>query len=191
MGPALFQIKRHGDERGWFSETFSAKALAAAGVTTAFVQDNHSYSAAANTIRGLHFQTPPSAQAKLVRCLRGEIWDVIVDLRAGSPTYGKWEGVILSGVNRLQLFVPEGYGHGFQTLVPDCEIVYKVSAPYDPAADGGVAWDDPDIAVQWKDISVPPTLSQKDLIQPSFSGWHSPFVYDGTPFNGIHPVDAS
>ncbi len=191
MAPALFQIKRHGDERGWFSETYSARALAAQGITTQFVQDNHSYSAAANTIRGLHFQAPPSAQAKLVRCLRGEIWDVIVDLRQGSPTYGKWEGVLLSESTGLQLFVPEGYGHGFQTLVPDCEIVYKVSAPYDPATDGGVAWDDADIGVAWKPLAEAPTLSQKDTAMPKLTDWQSPFGYDGMPFDGIRPVDAA
>ncbi len=183
MTPKFIETKKFGDSRGWFSETYSAARLQALGITDDFVQDNHSYSAAPNTIRGIHFQSPTSAQAKLVRCLRGEIWDVIVDLRAGSPTFGDWRGVLLSEANGYQLYVPIGFGHGFQTLVPDCEVVYKVSAFYDPLADGGIAWNDPTIGIEWKSIPSEPIVSEKDRAMPPLSHWQSPFLYNGEPFN--------
>jgi dTDP-4-dehydrorhamnose 3,5-epimerase len=185
MKPIILQNSRFGDDRGWFSETYSAEKLKTFGIDVVFVQDNHSYSASANTIRGIHFQTPPCAQAKLVRCLRGEIWDVIVDLRSGSPTFGQWAGVILSAENNQQLFVPEGYGHGFQTLSTDCEIVYKVSEPYSPENDGGIAWDDPAVGIEWKAMTGQPILSSKDVKQPTLDRWNSNFVYNDVPFDGI------
>ena len=145
----LVPTRRFGDDRGWFSETYSAPALAAFGVRETYVQDNHSMSQPAGTLRGLHFQTPPHAQAKLVRCVRGAVFDVAVDLRLGSPTYGRWVAATLTAQNGLQLAVPAGFAHGFLTLEPETEIIYKVSALYAPAHDGGVLWSDPEIAVAW------------------------------------------
>ena len=143
----LVEAPRFGDERGWFMETYNARRWADQGVAADFVQDNQSYSSAVGTLRGLHFQRPPHAQAKLVRCVRGSILDVAVDLRAGSPTYGQWVGAVLDALNGRQLFVPAGFAHGFVTLVPDCEIAYKVSDFYAPECDGGIRWDDLEIAV--------------------------------------------
>ncbi len=181
MIPKLIKTVRHGDARGWFSETYSAARLIDMGIDAVFVQDNHSFSREPNTIRGLHFQTPPFAQSKLVRCLKGRIWDVIVDLRHGSPTYGNWAGVELSEENGDQLFVPMGFAHGFQTLTENCEIAYKVSAPYAPQHDGGLMWNDGDIGVQWQTVDTPLMVSAKDAELPNLSHWQSPFEYDGVP----------
>lgn len=181
MSVRLIRPRRFEDDRGWFTEVHSDAAFRALGIDCRFVQDNHSLSRPVHTLRGLHFQTPPFAQAKLVRCIRGSIFDVAVDLRRGSPTFARWIGVELSAANGDQLFVPEGFAHGFLTLEPDTEVTYKVSAPYAPDCDGGIRWDDPAIAVAWPLAGTDPVLSAKDAALPSLAGFQSPFGYDGTP----------
>ena len=176
----LIRPRRHGDARGWFTETYNRATFAALGIDATFVQDNHSWSAAPFTLRGLHFQTPPDTQAKLVRCVRGRIFDVAVDVRARSPTWGQWVGAELSADNGDQLFVPTGFAHGFLTLEADCEVVYKCSALYAPASDGGIAWDS--VGVAWPlPAGAPPELSDKDTLLPPLSAFDSPFDYDGDP----------
>ncbi len=181
----LIQSRRFGDDRGWFMETCSPAILASAAIDVSFVQDNHSYSRPAGTIRGIHFQRPPHAQAKLVRCLHGRIMDFAVDLRRGSPTYGGHIGVELSADNGLQLFLPVGFGHAFVTLEPDVEVAYKVSDIYAPDCDGGLVWDDPMIAINWPLPPEGPTLSAKDTQLPRLADFDSPFVYDGAPLVGL------
>jgi dTDP-4-dehydrorhamnose 3,5-epimerase len=181
----LIETKRFVDERGWFAETYQRDRLAAMGVIEQFVQDNHSMSVAAGTLRGIHFQRPPHAQAKLVRCLRGRIWDVAVDLRRGSPTYGRWTAVELSAENGRQLYVPLGFGHAFLTLEPNCEVTYKASDFYAPASDGGIRWDDPTIAVSWPMGAENVQLSPKDAVLPLLAEFESPFTYDGRPLEPI------
>ena len=168
---------RFGDDRGWFSETFNATRMSAAGLTMAWVQDNHSMSAKPGTLRGLHFQSPPHAQDKLVRCTRGAVWDVAVDIRRGSPHYGKWVGVDLTPQNGRQLLVPKGFLHGFVTRAPDTEVQYKCSDIYAPTCDGGIRWNDPDLGIDWG--ITDPTLSAKDTVAPFLRDFHSPF--DWTP----------
>ena len=141
--------RRHQDDRGFFSEVFRIDAMRAAGITCAFVQENHVRSRASGTIRGLHFQIGNAAQAKLIRCSRGSILDVAVDIRRGSPWFGRHAAVTLSAENWRQLFVPTGFAHGYCTLEPDTEVIYKVSAYYDPAAERGLAWDDEAIGIDW------------------------------------------
>lgn len=177
-GVLILTPPRFGDERGWFCETWNAPRLAAAGVDIAFVQDNHSMSARVGTLRGLHYQSPPRAQDKLVRCPRGAIFDVAVDARAGSPTYGQWVGVELSAANGRQLLVPKGFLHGFVTREAETEVQYKCSDVYAPDCDGGVRWDDPTLGIDWG-LSGDPVLSAKDAVQPLFAGWQSPFPYGG------------
>ncbi|MEJ6010317.1 dTDP-4-dehydrorhamnose 3,5-epimerase [Novosphingobium aquae] len=172
---------RHGDARGWFTESYSRRRLAELGIADDFVQDNHSFSAARGTLRGLHFQTPPHGQAKLVRCLAGAIWDVAVDLRAGSPTYGKWVGCALTAAGGEQLYVPVGFAHGFFTLTDNVEVAYKTSDYYAPDCDSGVAWDDPDIALAWPLEGLEPMLSDKDRKLPRLADFVSLFAYDGVP----------
>ncbi|MFT6773916.1 MAG: dTDP-4-dehydrorhamnose 3,5-epimerase [Paracoccaceae bacterium] len=179
-GLTLLTPARFGDARGWFSETWNAKRMTDAGFDVAFCQDNQSMSADAGTLRGLHYQAPPSAQAKLVRCTRGAIWDVGVDVRRGSPTYGEWRGVRLDADTGAQLLVPAGFLHGFLTLTPYAEVQYKVDAGYDADADGGVAWDDPQLAIDWPLAEAgvaAPILSAKDAKQPRLADWASPFDY--------------
>lgn len=187
MPVVLIKPKRFGDDRGWFTETYNQKIFTDLGVDGQFVQDNHSYSAPAGTLRGLHFQSPPHGQAKLVRCIRGSIWDVAVDVRRGSPTYGQWVAAELSAQNGHQLFVPVGFLHGFVTLEPDCEVTYKVTDFYAPECDGGIAWDDPDLALPWPLPVAAPVLSGKDAKQPRLAAFDSPFSYDGRP---LAPLDA-
>lgn len=175
-GVILIEPRRFGDERGFFSESWNKRTLATHGIETDFVQDNHSMSAAVGTVRGLHFQAPPSAQAKLVRCGRGALFDVAVDIRRGSPTYGNWVGYELSFDNARQLLIPEGFLHGFVTRQADTEIIYKCSDYYDAAADGAVAWDS--CGIDWG-IAGTPILSEKDAIAPALSDFESPFVYEG------------
>lgn len=162
----LLEPVRHRDHRGFFSETFSKRALAEAGVEIDFVQDNHSLSRERGVVRGLHFQTEPAAQDKLVRVPRGAVFDVAVDLRHGSPTFGKWVGAILSAENWHQLLVPKGFAHGFCTLEPDSELLYKVSDYYAPECDRGVAWNDPDIGIEWPVAAEVAIFSDKDAKQP-------------------------
>jgi len=145
----LITPKRHGDARGWFSETWSRATLGQGGLDLTFVQDNQAFSAQKGTIRGFHFQTAPNAQAKLVRVLRGAIYDVAVDIRAGSPTYGQWVGAELTAEKGEQLLVPRGFGHAYCTLTDDAEIFYKVDGPYSPANEGGFLWCDPALGVDW------------------------------------------
>ena len=160
--------KAFGDARGTFSETWNAARFAEHGIKLNFVQDNQSWSAPAGTVRGLHFQSTPKAQDKLVRVLRGRILDVAVDLRRASPTYGKWVAEELSAQNRKQLLVPVGFAHGFCTLEPDTEVLYKVTDFYSPANDFGIAWDDPDLAISWPVRKSDAVLSDKDTRQPAF-----------------------
>lgn len=180
----LIRPKRHGDSRGWFTETYNSKTFAGLGITSVFVQDNHSLSVPAFTLRGLHFQTPPHGQDKLVRCIRGSIFDVAVDVRRDSPTYGQWVGAELSAENGHQLFIPIGFAHGFLTLEPDCEVVYKCSDIYAPQADGGIAWDS--VGIDWPmPGDVTPELSTKDMAQPTLAAFDSPFAYDGHPLTPL------
>ena len=168
-GTLILTPKRFGDDRGFFAETWSRRRLAQAGIDIDFVQDNHSVSACAGTLRGLHYQSPPHAQAKLVRCGRGALFDVAVDIRAGSPTYGQWTGTELSAENGRQLLIPAGFLHGFVTRMDDTEIVYKCSDYYAPECDGAVAWDDPAIGIDWGLGDTDPILSDKDAKAPKLS----------------------
>jgi dTDP-4-dehydrorhamnose 3,5-epimerase len=165
--------RRFGDARGWFTETWNAARMAEAGLDLAFVQDNHSFSAAKGTLRGLHFQSPPRAQDKLVRCSRGAILDVAVDIRTGSPTYGQHVAVELTPENGRQLFVPKGFLHGFVTLADDTEVQYKCTDLYSPEHDGAVRWDDPVIGIDWG--VAEPILSDKDARAPLLSEIGQPF----------------
>lgn len=173
----LLTPKRFGDERGFFSESWNRRTLAEAGIDIDFVQDNHSLSRAVGTVRGLHFQSPPHAQAKLVRCGRGRLFDVAVDARKGSPTYGQWYGVELSFENGKQLLIPEGFLHGFMTLEPDTEIIYKCSDYYAPECDGSVRFDDLEIGIEWPLTDIEFTVSAKDREAQSFTDFESPFTY--------------
>jgi dTDP-4-dehydrorhamnose 3,5-epimerase len=161
----LITPKRHGDARGWFAETWSRKTLAEAGVDAEFVQDNQAFNAKKGTLRGLHFQKAPHAQAKLVRCLRGAILDVAVDVREGSPTYGRWVSAELTAQGGEQIFVPRGFAHAYCTLTDDCEISYKVDGLYAPETEGGLIWNDPDLAIPWP-VDGEPALSEKDKLLP-------------------------
>jgi len=161
----LITPKRHGDARGWFAETWSRKSLAEAGVEADFVQDNQAFNARRGTLRGLHFQQAPHPQAKLVRVLKGAIYDVAVDVRPGSPSYGRWVGAELTAQGGEQLFVPRGFAHGYCTLTDDCELFYKVDGLYAPQTEGGVIWNDPDLAIPWP-LDREPVLSDKDKLLP-------------------------
>ena len=163
------------DSRGVFSETYNKRRFDAVAPGLNFVQDNESFSVKAHTLRGLHYQAPPFAQAKLVRCTRGRIFDVVVDVRNGSATYGAWVGVELSAANRKQLFAPAGFLHGFMTLEPDTVVTYKVSAFYDSASDGAVHWASPSLAINWPAPAASITLSEKDARAIDFAEFQSPF----------------
>lgn len=188
MGPVVICPRRFEDSRGWFSETWNDARLRQAGITAQFCQDNQSLSRPQGTLRGLHFQAPPHAQAKLVRCLRGRIFDVAVDIRRASPTFGKWVGLELSAENGKQLFIPSGYAHGFATLGPDCEIAYKVDDYYSTECDGGIAWDDPDIGIDWPSGLGEPVLSEKDMSLPSLAQLAVDFPYDGNPLGNLEEI---
>lgn len=175
-GLKLITPKKFGDNRGFFSETYNAEMLAELGIRERFVQDNHSLSVEKGTVRGLHFQSPPHAQAKLVRVSRGSILDVAVDLRRGSPTYGQHVAVELSAENWHQLFIPVGFAHGFCTLAPNTELQYKVSDYYAPECDGGILWNDPALAIAWPDFAGA-QLSPKDLTLPRFEEFDTPFAH--------------
>lgn len=160
------QEKRHEDARGYFAETFKNDWFTANIAEEIFVQENQSLSKVIGTIRGLHFQTNPFAQGKLVRCVVGALLDIAVDIRKGSPTYGQWVAEELTAQNGTQLWVPTGFAHGFCTLVPDTVISYKVTAPYSPENDKGLSWDDAAIGIDWPSVANPETLSPKDSKQP-------------------------
>ena len=177
----LVKTKRFSDDRGWFSETYQRERYVAHGIDVEFIQDNHALSKPVGVLRGLHFQRPPHAQAKLVRCVRGAIWDVGVDIRAGSPTYGRWLAAELTAENGFQLFIPAGHAHGYVTLKPDTEVEYKVSGRYAPDCEGGVMWNDPDLALPWPTPAGGPILSDKDQRLGLFKDFQSPFAYDGAP----------
>ncbi len=165
----LIAPRKHGDHRGFFSETYSRKALAAAGIDVEFVQDNHSLSAASGTVRGLHYQVAPTAQAKLVRVVRGAVLDVAVDIRRASPTFGQHVSVELSADNWRQVFVPAGFAHGFVTLGPDTEVIYKVTDYYSPADERGILWNDPALGIDWRVAPDEATLSDRDRRHPSLA----------------------
>jgi dTDP-4-dehydrorhamnose 3,5-epimerase len=174
-GPLVVAPKRFGDARGFFSETYNKRALAEVGLDMEFVQDNHSLSAERGTVRGLHFQAPPHAQAKLIRVPRGRILDVFVDIRAGSPTYGRHAAVELSAENWLQLLVPAGFAHGFCTLEPATEVIYKTTDYYAPETEGGVRWNDPALEISWPDFAGG-TMSPRDREMPLFAQLRTPFA---------------
>ena len=178
LGLKVLVPQRFGDARGFFSECWSQRSLAEQGIEIDFVQDNHSLSMQKGTLRGLHFQSPPHAQAKLVRCGRGALFDVAVDIRRGSPSYGKWFGIELTAENGKQLLVPAGFLHGFITLAPETEILYKCSDYYAPDCDGAVAWDS--CGVDWGFDGMP-VLSAKDAAAPALADFVSPFTWQGEP----------
>lgn len=173
-GLTLFSPTVHQDERGFFLEGYRASSLDRVVGPVKFIQDNHVRSARAGVLRGLHFQTPPYTQGKYIWVTKGSIFDVAVDLRAGSPTYGAWEAFTLSADNYLRLFVPKGFAHGYMTLEDNTEVQYKVDAYYSPRHDGGLAWDDPALKIKWPDIE--PIISEKDKNQPRLSDFVSPFT---------------
>ena len=175
-GVLILTPARFGDARGFFSESWNRARLAGHGIDLDFVQDNHSVSATVNTVRGLHFQAPPHAQAKLVRCGQGALFDVAVDIRKGSPAYGQWVGVELSAENGKQLLVPEGCLHGFATRAPMTEILYKCTDYYAPDCDGAVRFDDPGLGINWG-LTGEAVLSDKDAAAPLLADFDSPFVW--------------
>ena len=176
-GPALITLGVRGDERGWFCETWNARDWRAAGLPeTGWVQDNQAFSAAPGTTRGLHFQEPPHAQAKLIEVLRGEIFDAIVDLRTGSPTYGKSLTLRLNAKDHKQLYVPVGFAHGYQTLATNTQVAYKVNAHYAPESEGGLLWCDVGLGIEWPrpdDV----VMSGRDFTWPGLADLKSPFQY--------------
>ena len=176
-GVVILTPQRFGDARGFFSESWNARRMADAGFDVEFVQDNHSLSEQLGTIRGLHFQSPPHAQAKLVRCGRGRLFDVAVDIRRGSPTYGQWVGVELTFENGKQLLIPAGFAHGFVTRAPNTEIIYKCSDHYAPDCDGAIHWDS--CGIDWDLAGTEPVLSDKDRDAPTLAKFNSPFVWEG------------
>jgi dTDP-4-dehydrorhamnose 3,5-epimerase len=178
-GPIAITPVRRGDARGYFAETFRADLFADAAGDVDFVQENESLSAKVGTVRGLHFQSDPFAQGKLVRCVAGALLDVAVDIRVGSPSYGRWIAVELSAQNGSQLWIPPGFAHGFCTLEPDTVLAYKVTAYYSHEHDKGLAWDDPAIGISWPAVADPETLSAKDRVQPKLAGLDAYFTYEG------------
>ena len=187
--PLRIVPRRFSDDRGWFCETYNARRLAGeAGIAAVFVQDNQSYSARRGTVRGLHFQVPPHGQGKLVRVLRGRIWDVAVDIRRGSPTFGQFVAAELTAERGEQLWVPVGFAHGFCTLEDDCDVAYKVTDYYAPACEGGIAFDDPEIGIAWPVGRDAVSLSDKDARYPRLAAFESPFAYDGVPLAALAPA---
>lgn len=177
-GVVILTPRRFGDDRGFFSEVYSAAVLAQHGIDVTFVQDNHSLSRQTGVVRGLHFQSPPHAQDKLVRVGAGRVMDVAVDIRKGSPTFGRSVAVELSAAAGNQLFIPKGFLHGFSVLEPDSELLYKCSDYYAPACDGAVRFDDPDLAIDWGVDPATAILSAKDAAAPLFRDFDSPFVFE-------------
>lgn len=174
----LIRPVKHADARGFFSEVYRRDALLAAGVNTHFVQDNHVYSQKSGVLRGLHFQAPPHAQGKLVRCIKGAILDVAVDIRLGSPSFGHHVAAELSAANWQQLWVPPGFAHGYLTLEADCEVVYKVTQYWNPNAERGIAWDDPALAIEWDRSPSELTIAEKDRDNPCLADMEPIFRYE-------------
>ena len=187
--PFVLVPMRHHDPRGWLSETFQARRLRDLGVASDFVQENQSRSSRKGTLRGLHFQRPPAAQAKLIGVVAGSILDVVVDVRRGSPTFGKHVSVELSVDNGKQLFVPTGFAHGFVSLVDATFVQYKLSDYYAPAHEGGVRWNDPDVAVAWPFQDAAIVRSEQDDRLPPLAQLHSPFPYDGEPLTELPTIE--
>jgi dTDP-4-dehydrorhamnose 3,5-epimerase len=179
--PRIIVPKRYVDDRGWFSETYHEQRLRDLGITCRFVQDNQSSSKRAGTLRGLHFQLPPMAQAKLVTVLRGRILDAVVDIRQGSPTFGKYVSEELSAKSGHQLYIPVGFAHGLLTLEDDVVVMYKTAEHYAPGHDSGIRWNDPDIAFPWPVNEADIITSEKDRRLPMLKEFVSPFAYDGHP----------
>lgn len=175
----VIEPRRFGDSRGFFSETYNRELFAGAGITCEFVQDNQSLSEHAGTIRALHYQTPPRAQDKLVRVVKGSILDVAVDIRQGSPTFGQYVSAEISEANWRQIFVPKGFAHGFVTLEPGTEVCYKVSDYYSPDHERGIRFDDPDIGIDWGLDPASATLSERDRNHPALADRSELFRYDG------------
>ena len=173
----IIEMDVFGDHRGFFTESYTRQKLSNAGIDIDFLQDNHSLSVEPGVLRGMHFQTEPKAQTKLVRTTTGVIYDVLVDMREGSPTYGKWEGYILSEYNHRQLLVPKGFAHGFVTLAPNCNVQYKVDEYYSKENDGGIAFDDPAIGIEWPMPVDKLVLSEKDTQHPTLAEFNNPFIY--------------
>ncbi|MEI7606095.1 MAG: dTDP-4-dehydrorhamnose 3,5-epimerase [Rhodospirillaceae bacterium] len=169
--PEILILKpvKHGDERGFFSETYNQKTMAEAGISLEFVQDNHAYSPRSGTVRGLHFQIPPRAQTKLIRVVRGAIYDVALDLRRGSPTYGQHVSAVISAREWNQILIPAGFAHGLCTLEPDTEVIYKVTDHYAPNCDRGVLWNDPALSIEWPVDSAGALVSQRDSRHPNLA----------------------
>ncbi|GAB7022603.1 dTDP-4-dehydrorhamnose 3,5-epimerase [Salidesulfovibrio brasiliensis] len=178
-GLLLLEPRVFEDERGFFLESYNRERFREAGIDCDFLQDNHAFSRDSGVLRGFHFQAPPAAQSKLVWVVAGKVLDVVVDLRVGSPTYGKTSAVELSGDNRRRLYVPKGFGHAYAVLEPDTHFMYKVDALYAPESEGGIAWDDPDLGIDWKGVFGPdgPILSDKDRQLPRLSDFQSPFRF--------------
>ncbi|MRH41300.1 dTDP-4-dehydrorhamnose 3,5-epimerase [Aquibacillus halophilus] len=175
-GVKVIEPKVFGDHRGWFMETYSELNFKEEGIDVAFVQDNQSFSAIKGTLRGLHYQLNPKAQTKLVRCTRGALYDVAVDIRQNSPTYGEWFGIELTAENKKQLLVPQGFAHGFITLREDTEVQYKVDQFYEPECDRGIIWNDPEIGINWP-LDIKPVLSEKDEKAPLLKDAEKNFLY--------------
>jgi dTDP-4-dehydrorhamnose 3,5-epimerase len=173
----IIRPKKFGDHRGFFSEVFKNDVLNANGIEVSWVQDNHSLSTSRGVLRGLHYQTSPFEQAKLLRVTRGAIIDVAVDIRRGSPTYGRHVAVELSDSNWDQLYIPIGFAHGFCTLTDTTEVIYKVSAKYAPENEGGLMWNDPGLSINWPSALIEPVLSDRDKFWPAFESFRSPFAY--------------
>jgi dTDP-4-dehydrorhamnose 3,5-epimerase len=169
---------KRSDKRGFFSETYRREVLVAEGVRAEFIQDNHVYSAERGVLRGLHFQVPPRAQGKLVRCTRGVILDVVVDIRKGSPTYGHHVSAELSAANWKQMWVPPGFAHGYLTLEAHCEVIYKVTEYWAPAYERGIAWNDPSLSIDWGISAEDAILADKDRVNPRLSELEPVFHYD-------------
>lgn len=180
-GVKIIETDCFGDNRGWFMETYSTAKYEAIGINSVFVQDNHSMSAKKGTLRGLHFQNDPMSQAKLVRCTRGAVIDVAVDLRKGSPTYKQWVSAEISAENKRQFYIPRGFAHGFLTLTDDVEFEYKVDNLYSKEHDRGIRYDDPEIGVDWGGLlkGMAPILSEKDMNGPLLADSDVNFVYEG------------
>jgi dTDP-4-dehydrorhamnose 3,5-epimerase len=175
-GVKIIEPKVFGDHRGWFMETYNEAIFKEAGIEIKFVQDNQSFSAAKGTLRGLHYQLNPKAQTKLVRCTKGAIFDVAVDIRKGSPTFGKWFGIELSAENKKQLLIPKGFAHGFMTITDDVEVQYKVDELYAPICDRGIIWSDPAIGIEWP-MEIKPVLSAKDEKAPLLADADNNFIF--------------